>query len=144
MSCTDSTVRLQRQVTDLARRISYLETALKGFQEWTGVCTSPGNTIVALYTSDWDPDTGIFSITFASQQGQQFQIQQSTDGGVTWTIADNLVLAAVDPAIETTWESEPFTIDDLPIIFRVRRYPRALLPCPPAEAGPCPNIIPVT
>jgi hypothetical protein len=131
-------------VTDQARRITQLERALSSFQEWTGICTSAGNTIVALYTAEWDPDTGIFTITFASQQGQTFQIQQSTDGGVTWTIADNIVLAAVDPDIITTWESTPFGIDDLPIIFRVRRYPRALLPCPPAEAGPCPILVPVT
>lgn len=144
MSCStdQSTIRLQRQVSDQGRRITQLEKALSSFQEWTGICTSAGNTIVALYTADWDVGTGIFTITFASQEGQQFQIQQSTDDGVTWTIADNLVLAEVSPAIITSWESAVFTIDDLPIIFRVRLYPRALLPCPPAEAGPCPIIIP--
>ncbi len=143
-SCSSQTARLQRQVSDQGRRITKLEADLRGFQEWTGICTSAANTIVALYTSDWDPGTGIFTISFASQEGQQFQIQQSTDMGVTWTIADNMVLAEVSPAIITEWESAVFTIDDLPVIFRVRLYPRALLPCPPAEAGPCPNLIPVT
>jgi hypothetical protein len=141
MSCSTSEARLQRQVSDQARRITKLEAELRGFQEWTGICTSAANTIVALYTSEWDPGTGIFTITFASQEGQQFQIQQSSDGGVTWTIADNVVLAEVSPAIVTEWDSTAFTIDDLPIIFRVRLYPRALLPCPPAEAGPCPILV---
>lgn len=141
-ACSATNARLQRQVQDQARRLYQLEQALSGFQAWTGVCTSADNTLAALYTSEWDAGTGIFTITFGSQEGQQYQIQQSSDGGVTWTEADHLVLAEVSPAIITTWESAPFTIDDLPIIFRVRRYPRALLPCPTPEAGPCPILVP--
>lgn len=128
-------------VQDLRARVRYLEKALAGFQQWTGVCTGSGGQIAALYSNVLDVGTGVFTLTFASQAGQKFQVQQSTDGGVTWTVAENVVNAAADPAIQTVWESGPIDPMEESIIFRVRRYPQVLLPCPTPDAGPCPNLI---
>lgn len=129
------------QLRDHAKRIRQLEAQLAFVKGWTGVCASPSNNYVPVFAADYDTGTGVYTIDFASQPGQQFQVQQSTDGGVTWTVADNVVDAAVSPAIRTVWESDPFDLDDLPRLFQVRLYPRAIVACPAPDPGSCPDII---
>ncbi len=138
MGCPPSPTRDQAYLQGIERRLRYLETNLAGFREITGVCTTGGQTLVDVIGLEFDSESGTYLLTFASEPGAYYQIQQSTDA-ITWVAAEDLYPAAADPAIYTTWTSGVFEFDDT-IWFRVRKYPRVLLPCtPPSHA--CPDII---
>ena len=138
-----------RQLRALEARVRYLENQISGIKEITGVCMSAADLIVPLYSALYDPATGKYTITFASTPGTVYQIQKSSDG-VTWVVADpaSVVGASCDCAPEptpwtgdngdplySTWVSnESFALDVLPIYFRVREFPRAML-CAPSK--PC-------
>ncbi len=128
------------QMAQFDRRLRNLERNLAGFQEITGICTKASQHPVDIVATEYDVDTGLFTITFSSLEGQRFQVQVSTDSGVTWTIAADNVLAADSPAIVTDWISAAYELDDFPVFFRVRRYPALMTPCTPI-APTCPDIL---
>jgi len=137
MACsTASTDKTNTRMTALERKVNALSQQFKFFQEITGTCTPTGGQVTDIYTNVYDADTGIFTLTFASEEGQFFQVQQSTNLSV-WTVAENNVQAADDPAISTEWESASFELDDLPVYFRVRRLPTVFTACPPPDAVGC-------
>lgn len=141
MGCTDTNPNRQEAVNrDVQRRLRKLETGLAGYWEITGVCTTAGSDPVDIVANEYSIPDQTFTITFSSIEGQRFQVQVSTDSGLNWTVAEDNVLAAVDPAISTEWESAVYEIDDFPVWFRVRRYPRVITPCTPPSAT-CPDII---
>lgn len=119
-----------RLIRDLERRVTSLETELSGFQELMGVSTSADGTIVPILSISsvvTGPNT-VFTIVFFSAPGDQFQVQSSTDL-VTWTSLASPLAAAASPALSTTWVSGSYTIDQLPVYFRVRKFPVLFQPC---------------
>ncbi len=129
------------QMAQFDRRLRNVERNLAGFQELTGICTKASQYPVDIVANTYDADTHLFTISFSSLQGQRFQVQVSTDSGLTWTVAQDNVLAADSPAIVTDWVSAEYEIDDFPVWFRVRRYPTVITPCTPS-APTCPDILP--
>lgn len=113
---------------DLHRRIASLERQLAGFKEITGTDPSTGPFIVTILSVDHDPDTLFYTIVFVSTPGDLYQVQTSTDA-ITWNLLDELP-AAASPAVSTSWVSEPYLMDSVDY-FRIRRYPRTLVPCTP-------------
>lgn len=141
MACSSpSDNRTAQRMTALERQVRSLTQQFKFFQEITGTCTPPGGAVTDIYSNEYDSGTGVFTIVFASEPGQFFQVQQSTDL-TTWVIAEDGVQAAVTPAISTEWESASFDLDDLPIYFRIRRLPRVFVACPTSETVSCPWIL---
>lgn len=138
-SCLPTPDRNQSALSDLQRRVRQLEKNLAGFQEITGVCTTGGQFIVDVIGLVYDPESGTYLLSFLSEPGAFYQVQQSSDA-ITWTPVENFYPAAADPDIITTWTSGVFAIDTT-IWFRVRKNPPVRLPCTP-PANPCPDILP--
>jgi hypothetical protein len=113
---------------DLAHRIAALERQLAGFREITGTDPSTGPFIVTVLSVEHDVTTLRYSIVFSSTPGDLYQVQTSTNA-TTWVSLGN-VAAAASPAISTTWVSEPYPFDVVDY-FRIRRYPKTLVPCTP-------------
>ncbi len=113
---------------DLAHRIAALERQLAGFREITGTDPSTGPFIVTVLSVDHSVTTLLYSIVFSSKPGDLYQVQTSTDA-ITWSSLGN-VAAAASPAISTTWVSGSYPLD-VARYFRIRRYPKTLVPCTP-------------
>lgn len=129
MSCstsTHSTADTQR-LRDLENRIRRLESSLSGIKEIYGVCSTAAELTVPVLEFTLSATTGKFNIKFSSVAGDHYQVQVSTDG-VEWAIANggNFVAAAAGTVAFTSWVStDSYGFDDLPVYFRVRRYPVA-------------------
>jgi hypothetical protein len=149
MSCATPPANNSQQIRSLENRVRHLEAAIAGIKELTGVCMEAADFIVPLYSSVFNPN-GTFSIKFASVPGEVYQVQKSTDG-ITWVAA---VPASIigescdcpypepsqftedngDPQFTTWTSTETWSQDTVPVYFRVRSMPRAII-CAPSK--PC-------
>jgi hypothetical protein len=129
MSCTTSpasTISAQR-LRDLEVRIRKAENTIAGIKEIYGVCAAESDLTVPVLEFSLSESTNKFTVKFSSTPGEGYQIQVSTDG-VNWTIAlnGNFVTAATGTAVFTSWTStDTYLPEDMPVYFRVRRYPVA-------------------
>ena len=141
MSCHAPPADNSRQIRALESRVRVLEKEVAGIKELTGVCMSAPDMIVPLYSAVYDGTTGTFTVIFASTPGEVYQVQQSADG-VAWEVANPASVTgaaatppATEPPVLTVWVStDVWALDDLPVYFRVRAIPKALL-CAPSK--PC-------
>jgi hypothetical protein len=151
MSCAPPPTDNSRQIRALESRVRALEKEISGIKELTGVCMSGPELIVLLYSAVYDGVTGKYTITFASTPGAVYQVQQSVDG-IVWEVSDPATVLGATcadcPPAEASqfdngndypwmslWTSNgTWPLDELPIWFRVRQVPRAIL-CAPSK--PC-------
>ena len=107
------------------------ESQIAGIQEIFGVCMSAAQMLVPPLSAVYDAQTELFTVVFPSVPGEHYQVQQSVDG-ITWTVATGGAFVAAEASPETTteWVSAAVDIDELPIYFRVRMFPRAYIAAP--------------
>lgn len=116
-----------QRLRDLENRVRRLESGLSGIREIYGVCATSAELRVPVLEFLRSVTTGKFTVKFSSMPNESYQIQISTNG-VDWTIANggNFVQAATGTAVMTSWTTtDAYDLEDLPVYFRVRRYPVA-------------------
>ena len=129
MSCTSTPADPYLRIRNLERSLRKVEADLAQFHSWTGISEDPTRFFVTMLSSDYDPDTDKFTLVWVSEPGSTYQVQESTDG-TTWTKVVNVEAEA--DAVQTSWLSDVYGMDDLPVFFRVVRYPSTMPVCTPA------------
>lgn len=129
---------LQRQLTDLFRRVSVLEKGLADCQAVYGAGTTAEETVLPLIsiTPVTVGSSTSYVLVFPSAPGELFQVQES-HSLPDWTDLASPIAAAAAPAISTSWTSGGYTIDNLPVYFRVRKFPQLVSLCPPVAPCAC-------
>lgn len=128
MNCALPLPDPSKRLADLERKARSLDARLALFHELTGIPTDQTHFVVALLSSDYAPSTGKFTVVWVSDPGFTYQVQSSTDA-VTWVKEDNV--EAAEDAVQTEWLSDSYELGDLPVYFRVLRYPSAMPICTP-------------
>lgn len=133
MSC--STSPIDRLAADLAQRVRELERGLADYRGLSGIVTPADESVVPLLsiTQSVSGPQMRFTLVWSSEPGQQFAVQESTELP-DWTDLESPVVAPEGST--TTWTSGPYTIDETPVWFRVRRFPTLTFPC--ASPYSCP------
>lgn len=128
MSCSIPPADPSKRLADLERKARQLSTELNVFRSWTGIPQSLGAFVVTMLSADYDAGTDKFTLVWVSEPGFTYQIQSSEDG-TTWAKEANV--EGAEDAVQTSWLSGVYEMADLPIFFRVLRYPSAMPVCTP-------------
>jgi hypothetical protein len=124
MTCTSS-ARDQAYLQALTCRITWLECALK---TWGHILhTIPNHrTRYATVVSVTEDVEGVFTVTWLSERGVAYEVQESADG-VVWYIAAARVYGEEIGNL-TSWLSPPIP-EEQEILYRVVELPRILSDC---------------
>lgn len=128
MSCSIPPADPSKRLADLERKSRQLSTELNVFRSWTGIPQNQTHFVVTMLSADYDPGTDKFTLVWVSEPGFTYQVQSSEDG-TTWAKETNV--EGAEDAVQTSWLSGVYEMADLPIFFRVLRYPSAMPVCTP-------------